>query len=95
MRSSAHPLQRADDQHELALGPCRSVGVLLIAGSFNLGRLIGIQSGGVWNWKRLEEPIGAALFLVAGFAESHRLRSFEPAEGESDWAPASTPNTAR
>lgn len=77
IRSSAQMIS-----YEIALG-LSLVGVLLIAGSFSLSRIIGIQSGGIWNWNIWKQPIGAALFLVAGFAESNRL-PFDLPEGESE-----------
>ncbi|MCE5230153.1 NADH-quinone oxidoreductase subunit H [bacterium] len=77
IRSSAQMIS-----YEIALS-LSLVGVLLIAGSFSLSRLIGIQSEGVWNWNIWKQPIGAALFLIAGFAESNRL-PFDLPEGESE-----------
>lgn len=59
------------------------IGVLLIAGTFNLRELVASQDGGVWTWHVFRQPIGFLFFLVAGFAETNRL-PFDLPEGESE-----------
>lgn len=76
-RSSAQMLS-----YEIALG-LSLVGVLLIAGTFQLRALIEQQSGWFWHWNLFKQPVGALIFLVAGFAESNRL-PFDLPEGESE-----------
>ncbi len=77
IRSSAQMLS-----YELALG-LSLVGVLLIAGTFELRTIIGQQDGGFWNWHIWNQPVGFCLFLVAGFAETNRL-PFDLPEGEGE-----------
>jgi NADH-quinone oxidoreductase subunit H len=77
IRSSAQMLS-----YEIALG-LSMVGVLLIAGTFELRQIIGQQDGGFWNWHILKQPVGFLLFLCAGFAETNRL-PFDLPEGESE-----------
>ena len=77
IRSSAQMVS-----YELALG-LSLVGVLLIAGSFDLAALLGLQSRGVWGWNLWKQPVGGMIFLVAGFAETNRL-PFDLPEGESE-----------
>lgn len=77
IRSSAQMLS-----YEIALG-LSFVGVLLIAGTFELRALIEGQSGGFWNWNVIKQPVGFLLFLGAGFAETNRL-PFDLPEGESE-----------
>ncbi len=57
------------------------MGVVLIAGSFNLGEIVAAQEGG--RWFVLVQPLGCALFLIAGVAAAHRL-PFDLQESEQD-----------
>ena len=82
--------------YELALG-LAIVGVILLYGTFNLSDMIlaqqgsfsfsafGYTAGAPWlpNWGIFYQPIGAALFFSAAFAESNRL-PFDLAEGEAE-----------
>ena len=77
IRSSAQMLS-----YEIALG-LSMVGVLLIAGTFELRTLIAQQDGGFWNWYVFKQPVGFLLFMTAGFAETNRL-PFDLPEGESE-----------
>lgn len=77
IRSSAQMLS-----YEISLG-LAIVGVLLIAGSFDLRVLLDRQQGWFWNWNVFKQPVGFALFMIAGFAETNRL-PFDLPEGESE-----------
>lgn len=55
-------------------------GVVLLAGSFALGDIVAAQRDG---WFLLTQPLGAALFLIAGIAAAHRL-PFDLQESEND-----------
>lgn len=77
VRSSAQLIS-----YELSLG-LSMVGVLMIAGSFELRDLVAVQEGGFWRWGLFMQPMGFLLFLVGGFAETNRL-PFDLAEGESE-----------
>lgn len=82
--------------YELALG-LAIVGVILLYGTFNLTAMIQAQEGAFsfsafgytigapWlpNWGIFYQPVGAALFFAAAFAESNRL-PFDLAEGEAE-----------
>lgn len=69
--------------YELAMG-LALVGVLLLVGSFNLNDILASQSEyGIASWHIWRQPVGFALFLIAGFAETNRL-PFDLPEGESE-----------
>ncbi len=82
--------------YELALG-LAIVGVILLYGTFNLTDMVHAQEGALsfrafgyttvapWlpNWGIFYQPVGAALFFAAAFAESNRL-PFDLAEGEAE-----------
>ena len=57
------------------------MGVVMIAGSFALGDIVAAQEGG--RWFVLIQPLGCALFLIAGVAAAHRL-PFDLQESEQD-----------
>jgi NADH-quinone oxidoreductase subunit H len=56
------------------------VGVVMLAGSFNLGQIVEAQRG-MWFW--IPQFPGLVIFLIAGFAETHRL-PFDLPEAESE-----------
>jgi NADH-quinone oxidoreductase subunit H len=56
------------------------MGVVMLAGSFELGAIVAAQEG---RWFVLVQPLGAALFLTAGVAAAHRL-PFDLQESEQD-----------
>lgn len=57
------------------------MGVVMLAGSFTLGDIVAAQEGG--RWFVLVQPLGCALFLIAGVAAAHRL-PFDLQESEQD-----------
>ena len=56
------------------------MGVVMLAGSFNLGQIVEAQRG-MWFW--IPQFPGLVIFLIAGFAETHRL-PFDLPEAESE-----------
>ena len=56
------------------------LGVVLLAGSFDLRRIVEAQEG---LWFVVPQILGFVVFLVAGFAETHRL-PFDLPEAESE-----------
>ena len=56
------------------------LGVVALAGSFNLREIVEAQSGG---WYIIPQFIGFVIFLIAGVAESHRL-PFDIPEAEQE-----------
>jgi NADH-quinone oxidoreductase subunit H len=56
------------------------MGVVMLAGSLNLGQIVTAQQG---LWFVFVQPIGCALFLLAGIAAAHRL-PFDLQESEQD-----------
>lgn len=77
IRSSAQMIS-----YEIVMG-LSLVGILLIAGTFDLRGLIDQQAGGFWHWNVVNQPVAFFLFMVAGFAETNRL-PFDLPEGESE-----------
>jgi NADH-quinone oxidoreductase subunit H len=68
--------------YEIAMG-FAMVGVLMAAGSLNLGAIVSAQHGGAlsWNWSWLF-PL-AVVYFISGIAETNRA-PFDVAEGESE-----------
>jgi NADH-quinone oxidoreductase subunit H len=63
------------------------VGVLMTAGSLHLQQIVDAQTG-IWlgslpRWNFFSQPIGAIIFIVAVFAETHRL-PFDLPEADSE-----------
>jgi NADH-quinone oxidoreductase subunit H len=75
LRSSAQLIS-----YELSMG-LAVVGVIMVAGSLELDRIVEMQSGLAWNM--FLTPIGFITFLVASFAETNRL-PFDLPEAEPE-----------
>ncbi|RDC72368.1 NADH-quinone oxidoreductase subunit NuoH [Rhodovulum sp. 12E13] len=56
------------------------MGVVMLAGSMSLGQIVAAQEG---LWFVVQQPLGAALFTIAGIAAAHRL-PFDLQESEQD-----------
>ena len=68
--------------YEIAMG-FALVGVLLAAGSLNLGEIVTAQQGSVLNWFALPLLPLFVIYFVSGVAETNRA-PFDVAEGESE-----------
>lgn len=68
--------------YEIAMG-FALVGVLMAAGSLNLGEIVRHQSGGLWNWYWLPLFPLFLVYFISGVAETNRA-PFDVAEGESE-----------
>ncbi len=68
--------------YEIAMG-FALVGVLMAAGSLNLGEIIRAQQGGITNWFWLWLLPLFAVYFISGVAETNRA-PFDVAEGESE-----------
>ncbi|MCC7200518.1 MAG: NADH-quinone oxidoreductase subunit NuoH [Gammaproteobacteria bacterium] len=68
--------------YELAMG-FALVGVLMAAGSLNLGKIVESQSGGPLSWYWFWLAPLAVVYFIAGVAETNRA-PFDVAEGESE-----------
>lgn len=68
--------------YEIAMG-FALVGVLVAAGSLNLGDIVGAQSGSVIHWFWLPLWPLAMIYFISGLAETNRA-PFDVAEGESE-----------
>ena len=68
--------------YEIAMG-FALVGVLMAAGSLNLGDIIEAQSGGILHWYWLPLLPLFIVYLISGVAETNRA-PFDVAEGESE-----------
>jgi NADH-quinone oxidoreductase subunit H len=75
LRSSAQMIS-----YELSMG-LSVVGVIMIAGTLQLDRIVELQSG--WAWNAILTPIGFITFVVASFAETNRL-PFDLPEAEPE-----------
>jgi NADH-quinone oxidoreductase subunit H len=75
LRSSAQMIS-----YELSMG-LSVIGVVMVAGTLQLGDIVRAQSG--WHWNIVLQPIGFVTFLVASFAETNRL-PFDLPEAEPE-----------
>jgi NADH-quinone oxidoreductase subunit H len=77
MRSAAQIIS-----YEIAMG-FALVGVLMCAGSLNLGKIVTAQSGGFWHWYWLPLFPLFIVYFISAVAETNRA-PFDMAEGESE-----------
>lgn len=75
LRSSAQMIS-----YELSMG-ISLIGVIMIAGSLQLDKIVEAQSG--WRWNIFLQPVGFITFVVAAFAETNRL-PFDLPEAEPE-----------
>ncbi|MCC6171123.1 MAG: NADH-quinone oxidoreductase subunit NuoH, partial [Gammaproteobacteria bacterium] len=68
--------------YEIAMG-FALVGVVMAAGTLNLGDIVRAQGGGLWNWFFIWLFPLFVVYLIAGVAETNRA-PFDVAEGESE-----------
>lgn len=68
--------------YEIAMG-FALVGVLVAAGSLNLGEIIKAQEGGIFSWYWLPLMPLFLVYVISGVAETNRA-PFDVAEGESE-----------
>src|SRR5262245_53307855 len=79
IRSSAQMIS-----YEIAMG-MSVVPIFLMVGSLNLSNVIKYQSGSIFDWLLFRQPLAAAIFLAAVFAEMNRL-PFDLPESEQELA---------
>ncbi len=59
------------------------LGVILLTGSLSTVRIVEAQSGGVWNWYIVAQPVAFLVYLVCSIAEVNRV-PFDIPEAESE-----------
>ncbi|NNF00054.1 MAG: NADH-quinone oxidoreductase subunit H, partial [Pyrinomonadaceae bacterium] len=77
LRSSAQMIS-----YELAMG-ASIIGVVMLAGSLNLGEIINAQISSPFKWYIIPQFIGFVVFLIAAFAETNRV-PFDLPEAETE-----------
>jgi len=68
--------------YEIAMG-FALIGVLMVAGSLNLGNIVRAQEGGFFSWFLIPLFPLAIVYFISGVAETNRA-PFDVAEGESE-----------
>lgn len=58
-------------------------GVVLLAGTLNLGTIVENQSGWFWNWYAFQQPLALIIFFIAATAEAGRT-PFDYTEADSE-----------
>ncbi|MEX1294663.1 MAG: complex I subunit 1 family protein [Candidatus Limnocylindrales bacterium] len=58
-------------------------GVVLIAGTLNLGQIVDNQGGWFWNWYAFQQPLALIIFFIAATAEAGRT-PFDYTEADSE-----------
>ena len=48
------------------------VGLVMLAGTMSLNRIVEAQGGQFWNWYVFQQPLGFAIFFIAASAEANR-----------------------
>ncbi len=67
-----HPFLRQFISYEIPLG-LSLIGVIAIAGSLNIERIVEAQGTGIANWNIWWQPLAAVIFFTAALAETNRL----------------------
>jgi len=58
-------------------------GVVLLAGTLNLGQIVENQAGWMWNWYAFQQPLALIIFFIAATAEAGRT-PFDYTEADSE-----------
>ncbi len=58
-------------------------GVVLLAGTLNLGTIVENQAGWIWNWYAFQQPLALLIFFIAATAEAGRT-PFDYTEADSE-----------
>jgi len=58
-------------------------GVVLLAGTLNLGQIVEDQAGWAWNWYGFQQPLALIIFFIAATAEAGRT-PFDYTEADSE-----------